>query len=555
MALEFAIATEEEIRAALLAEKRTRMPEYTDENDSDTGMLFLNIFAFLGNLMRVGINVKAAECLLHTAMQEQSVINICRYHHGYKLRPNMAAKRLVTFAVTDSCTIPAGTRIAIIRENGEEILFETDEELEITAGGDYEVYATQGETRIDTFSANGSANQAFQLTDTPYIYGSLRVVVSSVDWSLVSDFIRSGASDKDVVMEIDANDVVTIKFGDGYNGEKPASGTDNVVVTYRVGGGDIGNLGGDVTAVLKDTIAQVEAVSIESPASTVLTQDVALSHTTIYVESTTGFRSVGTVYIDEDEISYTGKTETSFSGVTGITVGHQERDLVTYALGNDPRGRDKESIQSARWNAPASLKCLDRCVSLTDYETVAENYPGVAQARAYREAFTVAIAIVPTGGGSPPSALKSGVQSYLAELKCVNDNITVQNPVYVYVDVSVNVQPAEFVDFDRVLRPRVERMLNDYLSPVYRDAALRYVHDWGRDVRISEVYTFLNGIVGVSYVTLVELKRSPEAANTIHDIVVNDNQIITAGTISIARISSSLDPRRTVQTPGSAIIT
>jgi len=62
---------------------------------------------------------------------------------------------------------------------------------------------------------------------------------------------------------------------------------------------------------------------------TSLSTNVGLSDSTIQVESTSGFPSSGYICIGEDKISYTGKTSTTFTGVSGISSTHSQGDKVT----------------------------------------------------------------------------------------------------------------------------------------------------------------------------------------------------------------------------------
>lgn len=61
---------------------------------------------------------------------------------------------------------------------------------------------------------------------------------------------------------------------------------------------------------------------------TQLTADIAIGATTIAVDSTSGFPSTGTIGIDSDKITYTGKTTTSFTGCSGVLAAHLDNAYV-----------------------------------------------------------------------------------------------------------------------------------------------------------------------------------------------------------------------------------
>jgi len=63
--------------------------------------------------------------------------------------------------------------------------------------------------------------------------------------------------------------------------------------------------------------------------STTTSGAISSSATTITVGSTTGFPSSGTAGIESDKFSYTGKSTTTFTGVTGLTASHDSATTVT----------------------------------------------------------------------------------------------------------------------------------------------------------------------------------------------------------------------------------
>lgn len=68
----------------------------------------------------------------------------------------------------------------------------------------------------------------------------------------------------------------------------------------------------------------------DAVSKTTLTTDLSTVDTTISVASTTGFATSGKVMIDQDVISYTGKTATTLTGVTGISATHAAGSYVEY---------------------------------------------------------------------------------------------------------------------------------------------------------------------------------------------------------------------------------
>jgi len=66
----------------------------------------------------------------------------------------------------------------------------------------------------------------------------------STPWKPLPDLLESGPSDPNFVVEVEANGVARLRFGDNTNGEFPASGT-VFTASYRIGNGTAGNVGAD----------------------------------------------------------------------------------------------------------------------------------------------------------------------------------------------------------------------------------------------------------------------------------------------------------------------
>jgi len=124
--------------------------------------------------------------------------------------------------------------------------------IKIDQGDQYMVVqATQGETigPLVLGSSDGSSFQEFSLPESPFIDDTEMIEVdeggsgSWTEWSRVANFLNSSETSRHYVRESSAEDVATIRFGDGENGKIPPSGTDNLRATWRIGGDIDGNVG------------------------------------------------------------------------------------------------------------------------------------------------------------------------------------------------------------------------------------------------------------------------------------------------------------------------
>lgn len=128
------------------------------------------------------------------------------------------------------------------------------------------VPATQAETAGDEVlgGSDGTPNLTFTLANTPVIAGSLQLEVDEGDgfalWTEVTDFLATGPNDKVYRLNRTTGNVL---FSDGVNGAIPAINASNldgniIALTYRFGGGLVGNVGAGTIKTLLATLPDVD---------------------------------------------------------------------------------------------------------------------------------------------------------------------------------------------------------------------------------------------------------------------------------------------------------
>jgi len=184
--------------------------------------------------------------------------------------------------------------------------------------------ATQGATEADQILGSGDGalpNQRFPLPTESLIFlpgttgpePALTVFVEQVIWDRVDTFFGQSAASQVYVLEKTEDQGWQVVFGNGENGARLPTGTDNVVANFRVGEGRFGKVGAQTITQLENPPLGIEAVHNPLPAS----------------------------------------------------------------------GGVGEGLKSTlRQAIPRSVANLDRIVSLEDYRTYAENYPGIYKAQA-----------------------------------------------------------------------------------------------------------------------------------------------------------------------------
>lgn len=447
------------------------LPEWTNRTEGDFGIVLIEMFAYVGDILGYYIDRVANESFISTAVQRASVLSLAQMI-DYRPTGLAAASATLTFTASaeigSSVTVPAGTRVSTVPDVGRDpVIFETDDEVVVPIGGNAQVTASEGQTRTeDSVSpvgvSNGSSDQVFSLYYTDIIDDTLSVSIdedgdgpqSAVQWQHIDHLIDASAEDRVYSTQTDENGVTYLLFGDDVNGRIPTQGA-VITATYRVGLGTTGNVGANTLTELVNPVVGIDAVTNPSAAS---------------------------------------------------------------------GGADVESLDSIRRNAPRSLTVLERAVTTDDYELLAEKVPGVLHARAVAAVYTnVILYIAPTGGGAPSTTLQNSVLNDLSTKKMINTSLTVQAPTYVPINVTidpVNVLP----QYDR---QEVETAVFNAVIDVFDVANV----DFGYRVTLSQIYRAIQNVEGVDYAVVTVLSLT--AAGLSQEILVGEGEIPEPGTITV----------------------
>ena len=185
-------------------------------------------------------------------------------------------------------------------------------------------------------------------------------------------------------------------------------------------------------------------------------------------------------------------------------------------------GSDRESLEHAKLQAPAELRSLWKAVTKDDYKALAEGFPGVAKAQvldandcANIRYYQVNMAVAPDGGGLPSPTLKSELAEFIESRKVITIEVNLFDPSYrtVPIDAEVCIYPTEQPED---VRMRVESALREFFS--------FETMSFGQSVYFSDVVSLLDGIRGVSHVTMF----SPQA-----DIEIRPGQIAALGELHL----------------------
>lgn len=332
------------------------------------------------------------------------------------------------------------------------------------------VGATHGESQRLQASGSGATRQRFELERGPLTQvahaagqpqSTLTVVVAGEPWSVVEDFIDSGAADTHYRVTRDASGHVTLVFGDGEHGAVLPAGAD-MAVQWRVGLGLAGRVAAD--------------------------------------------------------------TLSTFDPGTAFALATQRIVAVRNPLPSSG-ARDPDSVEAARLLGPASLRQLDRAVTPADYEAVLAQgvdhagrrwVPLQCRARRVHTGAWPAVVVSIDLPGHQPLAGVPGLQrafeDFLAQRKLAGLTVQVEDARFcpLHIALRVEVAPGHFA---RDVRRAVEQVLLGPAAatvpgtvaalPLFAPGRLRF----GEAVHLSDLYAQAAAVEGVQALAVTRFKR------------------------------------------------
>lgn len=493
-------------RADLLAAIPNYLPEWSDQSPGDFGVVLIELFSYIGDILSYYGDRIANEAYLATAVQRSSVLKLAALI-DYRPSDNTAASTVLSIGIKNGAGVtilPKGTQFSTQADpNNPAVIFETTQDLSFVANTSgstrytetddsspaRSIEVVQGVTVTNEALGNsqGIADQVFTLFQSPVIEGSVQVYVDEGDtpqpWTFFDHLTDAAPTDPAFTTFTDDNNIVNVVFGDGTNGRIPNPQA-IISATYRVGGGQVGNVGAH--AIIQILAVQPNIISVDNP---------------------------------------------------------------NPAVG----GADAESVDHIRAQAPKSLTAINRAVTLGDYAALALKVPSVAKAKATASIFTnITLYIHPAGGYLPATNLGTIVTAmapmltnppnnngYLDDKKMIGATVTVLPPQYagstgylpVHIAMTVTVLPQYSRD---VVQQVILAAINNLLS---FDKV-----DFGMRITQSSLYHTVMAVEGVDFLVLNELRREDQTAGSVQDVFANDNEIPNLATVSITMLGGAEAP-------------
>jgi hypothetical protein len=462
------------LRQALLDLAAYRLPEWTDRSPADLGVLMVDLFSYMGDIISYYQDRLASEAFPDTAVERRSILYLLRLI-GYELAGPVAASAQVNLLFTapganqpTTVTVPSRTQFAAaappapstavaptfeylgpdlaVDLTGAQVSAQADGKLLLANLPVRQASSVLGEV---LGSSTGEANQRFVLAGAPAQLDTLAVTVDEgagpVSWNLQANLayhvdnlgqvMASGAGDRDYTAQRDENGFTAVVFGDGVFGRIPPVGAANIRATYTTGGGMAGNVPAGAISVIKSAIPGLTAVSNSLPAA---------------------------------------------------------------------GGADAEAVDRAVRLGPEAFRSGDRAVTLRDYTALAIQAGGVAKVRARSTGWNrVDLFVAPQGSGLAPCppGLRQQLVSYFETRRMVGTSVRVLDAVPVPIDIAAEVVPQPHYDPTSVLQ-RAQAAAG---SVVAFDSV-----DFAQPVYLSKVYEAVEAVPGVLAVTVTCFRRQDQ---------------------------------------------
>lgn len=474
-AFDYASRNFSNIKQDLLRRASTTVPEWTDRDPSDFGMMFVDLWSYMGDVIHYYIDRASQEAFIETATQRESVL---AYANLYDYTPNFKTSSEATVYVANSgaasISIPQYTQF-VGRSNDEYFYFYSTEEVTSASASTVSVPVKEGTRVVDevlTSSSSGQPSQRYKIATTKVVPSTIQVYVteegSSQRWIRYRNVTDIPIGTPGYVLYLTANDEIEIVFGNRANGRIPVAGS-TITVTYTIGSGSLGNVPQNAITSFRSSISPSLSVSGSSVA-------------------------------------------------TG--------------------GGDGETVESIRRSLQAVVRSQDRAVTIEDYKDLALGVNGV-----YR-----AVASYTSGGGgasvtvyplpyvsdyltlsansiSVSSEIQTLVNAAISPKKVLGTTLSVVSSIVVNrLNITLDVKVS-----DNYVAAWVKSDVSDAIDNLF---TFDYV-DFGKEIRVADVYKLVMSIEGVDYCTISTFQMYNPSNTPISTGSLSPVELLKKGTVVI----------------------
>jgi hypothetical protein len=462
--------------------------DFADFVESSLAIMLIENWAFLGDTLSFKMDQIANEIFIDTVTEIENAFRLARLV-GFRPQPPIAARSLWTASLNN----PVLTDVVVptpfdinVNAGSQNITIELfpadadnnpilDQDILIPAGNTVNaaVVGLEGKTRIQTVSGTGAVGQTIALTYSPVIFDSIRVDVDGVRWQEVEYFTDSQPR-REYRVEFDSNYTGYVVFGNNRAGLIPSSGS-QIIITYRQGGGAIGNIVSGT--ISKQTIVNVPGLQFSVPVN---------------------FRN------------YTG----------------------------GQYGYDGDTLDDIRQKLPAWTRAQNRAVTGLDYKTLADQFAtpyqgqigkSTAVLRNYGCSGNIVDLYVlalnaPNGLQAASNELKVELQDYLSGVQMFTDYVCVRDGTIILVDATIDVILNRlYRKFEDEMRIKVQRRVDAFFAlPKW---------EYGQTLRDSDLIKALSDLKEVERYEVSFVTNDPDNGGS--TVTTKFNEIIRPDVVNI----------------------
>lgn len=444
---DFASRDYDNIRRDLLNRAALVAPEWTDRDPADFGVLLVDLWAYMGDVLHYYIDRAAGEAFITTATQRESMLALANLfdYTPYSRRP---ASAIVYVSNTGSASVslPAGTGFVGSSEFGNLNFFSEDEVILDAGETNVPVFVTEGsviEEEVLTNSSSGRPNQRYSLSKLNVVSNDVQVYVyedgvTATPWNQVVDVAVAATDSSTYSVSVNADNETQVLFGTSLAGRVPPTNA-KITATYSITSGADGNI----------------------PENKI-----------------TSFRT---------------------SQPTGVAIVSS-----TSATG----GSSGESIDSIKASLRATIKSQDRAVTINDFVDLALRIPNVYRATVAYQPATSGGGSVTVYGMPYVSNYEAYSSNTIAVTTDVQNQIISSIQPLAMLGVTVlaapsitlvpkNITATIYVDSSYV-NNAVKNTVTNALNALFNLGTLEF----GEDLQVGDVYKTIHSVEGVLYATL-----------------------------------------------------
>ena len=393
--------------------------KWTDFNESDTGMVLIELVSGLADMLGFYLDKNTLECFITDVKQRKNGVGILSLI-GYKMFMTNSCVTTGRFVLnetyTDDITIPRYTQLTAILADKSEIKYATQYEVMIPAGSEVAtVPLIQGiVTKSEIPVSDLRNNQKIKILAENIANGSMILIIDGQEWTEIPDVLVDDVPGRKYSLYEDKNCEPYILFHNSYKDYLPSDDSQKATLTFLTSLGPAGK-------IKEGMITRIGSQ----------------------------------IFAGRDDIS------------SAIEVTNTEASS---------GGSERETLSHAKVQGPKTLSMLGKAITLPDFYDMTMEQPGVLQCSALDWSvddgkyvslpYIVDLYIVPTDGGDCSTEQLSGIKQYFNNQRTMSSiTIHTYSANYKEVDIDATVYAIISEAKKESLRSAIETRIKNYFKP------------------------------------------------------------------------------------------